>query len=129
MFKLSPLLYPQIRSIWGLYRSHPCRSVGWSVGLDISCEHFLSNPSSEFNITSQEWLIPSLVVHIVSVLHWNNFLMSYGPLDLSYICILSGTSWGYSSSSVIFLVKLYISISGPKYWMYFNETWSIHTYQ
>ena len=33
--------------------------------------------------------------------------MSYGPLNLSYICILSGTSWGYSSPSVIFLVLKY----------------------
>ena len=33
--------------------------------------------------------------------------MSYGPLNFSYICILSGTSWGYSSPSVIFLVGIY----------------------
>ena len=30
--------------------------------------------------------------------------MSYVPLNFSYICIMSGTSWGYSSPSVIFLV-------------------------
>ena len=58
-----------------------CRSV---------CGHFLwtlflSNHWLEFNKTSQEWLIPSLVVHIVRMLHWNNFSMSYGPLNFSYI--------------------------------------------
>ena len=42
-----------------------CRHFLWAL--------FLSNPLSEVNITSQEWLIPSLVVHIVGMLHWNYF--------------------------------------------------------
>ena len=57
----------------GYIRLSVCRFVGPLVCGHFLWTLFLSNPWSEFNITSQELLIPSLVVHIVGVLHWNYF--------------------------------------------------------
>ena len=40
----------------------------------------LNNYWCNFITTLQEWSVPSLVVHIIDILQFNNFCQSYGPL-------------------------------------------------
>ena len=40
----------------------------------------LKNYLCNFNQTLQEWSVPSLVVHIISIFQFNDFWQSYGPL-------------------------------------------------
>ena len=87
--------------ILGLYRRHTiCPWVDillWTL--------FLSNHWSDLHKTSQKWLIPSLVVHIVTMLCWEFF-------SLSLICSITGVRvppWGISSPSMIFLVVVFFT--------------------
>ena len=85
---------PQIRSIWGRYWIHAVRpSVGPSVDIFL-LTLFLENHRLEFHETSQQWWIPSLVMHAV-ILFGNFSVMRLIALPHRHNCRFPpmGFSW------------------------------------
>ena len=73
------------------------RSTAVCISVDISCEHYFSATLSELHETSQE-LIPSLVVHIVTMLYWDITWICFKWVILKCVITVSGCRLGIITS-------------------------------
>jgi hypothetical protein len=86
------------------YRDHfsvVCPSVRPSQNLS---GLLLINYSCNFIQTLQDWSVPSLVVHIVSIFRFNDFCKSYGPLII-FIFKICPDYFSYTTNAIS--MKLY----------------------